>query len=279
MFGESLVTLFIILLTFVISYKGFNNKLFMEGYSFDVDRILINKDYVRLVSSGFLHTSWMHLIFNMLALYAFGSFFEPFLGGAKFLLIYFLSLIGGNGLALFIHKNSGDYTAVGASGAVNGIIYAGIALAPNMGIGFFFLPLSIPAWVFGIVYMLFTIYGIKAKWGNSGHAAHLGGALIGMLIALAMYPEALRVNYLPILLILIPTISFLLLIIYKPEILLIDSFSKKKEQYSIDHQYNLTKAEKQADIDRILEKIHHKGMSSLTRKEREALEKYSKMRK
>lgn len=148
-----------------------------------------------------------------------------------------------------------------------------------MGIGFFFLPISIPAWAFGIAYVIFSIYGINAKWGNSGHEAHLGGALIGMLVALVMYPEVLSINYLPILVILIPTVAFIFVIIYKPEILLSDTFSKKKQHYSIDHEYNFKKAREQADIDGILEKIHRKGMTSLTKKEKEASEQYSKMRR
>jgi membrane associated rhomboid family serine protease len=279
MFEHSLVTLLIIAVTVFVSYKGFSNRLFMESYCFDVDRVLVNKDYIRLVSSGFLHNSWMHLLFNMIALYAFGSMLEPSIGGTKLLIVYFLSLIGGDLLALYIYKASSGYRSVGASGAVNGVIYAGIALFPQMKVGFFFLPLSIPAWVFGIVYVIFTIYGIKAKWGASGHAAHLGGALIGMLIAVAFYPEVLGVNYLPILLILLPTVAFIMLIIYKPEVLLIDSFSKKKQHYSIDHKYNYQKAKEQADIDYILEKIHRKGMKSLTKPEKEALERYARMKR
>ncbi|RYZ31076.1 MAG: rhomboid family intramembrane serine protease [Chitinophagaceae bacterium] len=279
MIEQSLVTLLLVIVTGVISYKGFNNSLFQEAYAFDVDRILFRKDYIRLVSSGFLHNTWMHLIFNMIALYLFGSSLEPYIGGIKILLIYFVSLIGGNLTALLIHKNHGDYTSVGASGAVNGIMFSSIALFPTMGIGFFLLPISIPAWAFGLAYILFSIYGIKAKWGNSGHAAHLGGALIGMLVTIAFYPDVLRVNTLPILLITIPTIAFILLIVYRPTLLLTNSFSKNKERRSIDHDYNYRKAQEQADIDAILEKIHRKGMKSLTRQEKEALEHYSRMRK
>ncbi len=279
MIEQSLVTLLLVIITVVISYKGFNNSFFQEKYAFDIDKIMISKDYFRLVASGFLHTTWMHLIFNMLALYLFGSSLEPFIGGIKILLIYFVSLIGGNLLALLIHKNQGDYTSVGASGGVNGIIFSSIAISPNMGIGFFLLPISIPAWAFGLAYVAFSIYGIKARWGNSGHAAHLGGALIGILVTLALYPEVFSTNYLPILVITLPTIAFILLIVYKPELLLIDSFSKKKQRYSIDHEYNYRKAQQQADIDAILEKIHKNGMKSLTKEEKEALDHYSRMRK
>lgn len=279
MIEHSLVTLVLVLITVAFSYKGFTNKLFQESYAFDVDRILVNKDYIRLISSGFLHNGWLHLIFNMLVLFAFGGILEPLVGGIQLLLIYFVSLIGGNLLALLIHKHHGDYTSVGASGAVNGIVFASIALYPDMGIGFFFLPISIPSWAFGLAYVIFSVYGIKAKWGNSGHAAHLGGALVGMLLAVIMYPEVIRINYLPILVITVPTIAFILLIIYKPEFLLLDSFDRKRNRRSIDQEYNYRKAQQQAGIDSILEKIHRRGMNSLTKREKEALEQYSKMKK
>ncbi|HVF81246.1 MAG TPA: rhomboid family intramembrane serine protease [Flavisolibacter sp.] len=273
------VILLLIVITIYISYKGFKNRAFMQHYGFDVDKVLTHKEYIRILSSGFLHVGWVHLIFNMIALYSFGSMLEPMLGWLPVLVIYFLALIGGSLLALFIHKNNSTYTSVGASGAVNGIIYASIALAPHMGIGLFILPITIPAWAFGLAYVIFSIYGVKAKWGNSGHEAHLGGALTGMLTAIAMYPGAFSINYLPILAIVLPTIAFLLLIVYKPEILFMDAFSKKGRPYTIDHEYNYKKAQQQMDIDNILEKIHKKGLNSLTKREKEALEQYSKMRK
>lgn len=275
---QSLVTLIIVIVTFLISYKGFNNASFQESYAFEIDKILVSKDYIRLVSSGFLHIGWWHLIFNMIVLFAFGGILEPGIGPLKFLLVYFASLVAGNLLALLIHKNHGDYSSVGASGAVNGILFASIAVFPNAGIGFFFLPISIPGWAFGLAYIIFSIYGVKAKWGNSGHAAHLGGALVGMLLVIAMYPEVIRQNYLPVLVILLPTLVFIALIIYKPHILLTDRSVKKRSYRSIDHEYNLRKRQEQQDIDSILEKIHKKGIKSLTKQEREALEKYSKMK-
>lgn len=276
MLEHTLVTLLLVAVTSFISYKGLKDDFFQRKYAFDVERVMVYKEYVRFVSSGFLHSSWMHLIFNMLALLIFGSSLEPVIGSFYLVLIYFASLIGGGLLELLIHKSHSDHSSVGASGAVNGIIFASIALFPNMGIGFFFLPISIPAWAFGLAYVIFSIYGVKARWGNSGHAAHLGGALIGMLIALALYPEAFAANYLPILVITLPTLAFILLIIYKPDFLLTTSFKKQKQKRTIDQEFNYRKTQQQADIDSILEKIHRKGMKSLTREEKEALERYSR---
>ena len=110
-----------------------------------------------------------------------------------------------------------------------------------------------------------------------GHEAHLGGALIGMLIAILMQPSVLSLNYFAILAVLIPTSVFMYIIIYKPHYLLVDNlFYKKSGRYTIDQKYNLEKKQEQLDIDKILEKIHKKGMKSLTKKEKEQLEKYAR---
>src|SRR4051812_34813573 len=94
----------IILLNLIISYRGFRDRSFYDKYSFIVDSVARQKDYKRLVTSGFLHVSWMHLIFNMLSLYFFSASFENFVGPFYYLIIYFAGLIGGNVLSLFIHR-------------------------------------------------------------------------------------------------------------------------------------------------------------------------------
>jgi len=95
----------LIIANIAFSYNGFTNAAFFERYRFEVDRILIYKDYKRLITSGFLHVGWTHLIFNMLSLYAFSGLIEQNLGEIKFLIIYFASLIGGNLFSLFVHRN------------------------------------------------------------------------------------------------------------------------------------------------------------------------------
>ena len=216
----------------------------------------------------------------MLVLFIFSGTIASYLGTAAFLTIYFAGLIGGNLLALLLHRRDSDYSAVGASGAVNGVIFAAIALFPGMKIGIFFLPLSIPSWLYGLLFVAFSIYAIKSRRDNIGHEAHLGGALIGMLVALLWEPSALLRNYLPILAVCIPTLVFMYIIIYRPHLLLIDNFYfKKTHHYSIDHRYNLQKAQEQMDIDKILEKIHKKGLNSLTKKEKQQLEAYSRSKR
>lgn len=268
----------IIIANFIVSWKGFNDRNFYERYEFSIEKIKIYKQYYRLVTSGFLHVNWMHLIFNMLALYFFSASVEFFFGPLQFLLIYFASMIGGDLLSLFIHRYDNGYSSVGASGAVCGIIFAAIAVFPGMGIGFFFIPVSIPAWVYGLAYVLYSIYGIRSRRDNVGHESHLAGALTGMLIAIVIYPSSLAENYITILLIAVPCIAFIYIILTRPHILLIDNrfFKTQKKYHSIDHKYNAEKISRQDEVDRILEKISRKGMKSLTQKEKEILEQYSK---
>jgi membrane associated rhomboid family serine protease len=278
MSGSGIISLLLLILNVIFSIRGFNNPAFFDRYKFEVERILVYKEYIRLISSGFLHVNWFHLIFNTIALAAFSGMVESYLGSFQFLLVYFASLIGGDLLALFIHRNNGDYTAVGASGAICGVIFASIALFPGMNVGLFFLPISMPGWLFGLIFVLVSIYGIKSKRDNIGHEAHLGGALVGMLVGILFVPSALVNNWLTITIILVPTLVFIYLILTRPHILLVDNyfFKQHPKYYNIDHAYNAEKVSKQKEIDRILEKISKSGIRSLSKKEKDALDEYSK---
>jgi membrane associated rhomboid family serine protease len=272
-----IISIAIILINFFVSYRGFSNRNFFNKYNFIVENILVYKQYWRVVTSGFLHINWMHLIFNMVSLYFFSGTLEAYIGPINFLIIYFVGLVGGNLLSLLIHKNSGDYSAVGASGAVSAVVFATIALFPNSQIRFFPLPISLPAWVYGLAYVIYSIYGIRSRANNVGHDAHLGGGIVGMVVALIMYPSSIANNYLPILIIAIPAIAFIYIIIVNPGILLIDSFFYNKHNfYSIDHKYNLEKKKKQDELDELLDKINKRGMNSLSPKEKERLKELSR---
>jgi membrane associated rhomboid family serine protease len=248
-----------------VTYLGLEKRAFFNGHAFNVDGILTQKEYKRMISSGLLHADWMHFAFNMLTLYFFGPILEQQVGPIWFLGIYLISLIGGNLFSLYIHRNHGNYTAIGASGAVSGVVFACIAMFPDMQLGLLFLPFYIPSWAFGLLYVGYSIYGIKSSRDNIGHEAHLGGGVIGLLVALAHSPHLLTQNQLPILLILVPSFIFLILVIYKPEILLLDRGIKRHvSKPTKDEQFNLTKAHKQREIDALLDKINAHGIDSLS---------------
>ena len=214
----TLIVTLIIGVTGYISYLGFEKKTFFYAHAFNVNSILQGKDYKRLFTSGLLHADWMHFGFNMLTLYFFGPILEQKVGPIWFLGIYTISLLGGNILSLYIHKANAHYTAVGASGAVTGIIFACIAMFPDINLYLMLLPIAIPSWAFGLLYVSYSVYGIKSKRDNIGHEAHLGGGIAGLLVALIHSPFMLSENYLPILFILVPSTLFLLVVTRKPKL-------------------------------------------------------------
>ncbi|WP_340154853.1 rhomboid family intramembrane serine protease [uncultured Winogradskyella sp.] len=272
-----ILTLSLIIVNGIVTYKGLNDFTFLDKFSFNVHEILVNKDYKRLITSGFLHVDWVHFTFNMLTLYLFSKSLENSIGILALLILYFASLIGGNLLALYIHRNHPDYTAIGASGAVSGLVFASIGLFPGMELGFILLPIFFPAWLYGIAYVVYSIYGIKSQRDNIGHEAHLGGGIVGLLIAIVINPNIMVTNTLPIMLILIPTLTFLFLIIKKPHVLLVKNpFSKSKNVYTVEDKYNSNKTSKQTELDSILDKINKKGYDKLSKKEKDRLNKLSK---
>lgn len=198
-----LVTIIIIAANVIISYKGFSDYSFFDKYKFQVGGVR-RGEQIRMVSSGFLHADTQHLLFNMLSLYFFADVVIALLSPIQFLLVYFGSLLVGSLLSLYFHKNEYHYSAVGASGAVSGIIYSAILLQPGMNLYMFFIPIPIPAYIFGIGYLLYSIYGMKNRIGNIGHDAHFGGAIGGYLITLILSPWLFETNLLMIVLLAIP---------------------------------------------------------------------------
>lgn len=272
------IPLLLILVNSIVSYKGLTNPAFYESYVFEVEKVLVYKNYKRLITSGFLHTGWLHLILNMFGLYFFSGLLVLDAGGLLFLLVYFISMAAGNLLALYIHRYYSGYRVAGASGAVCGVLFASIALFPGMEIRLFPLPVSLPAWVYGLAFITYTIYGVSSKKDNIGHEAHLGGALAGLLTAISIRPSAVVQNYPVMLLLAVPCIIFLYLIVSRPHILLSGGpfARKKKPTLTVDQRFNADKISRQKEVDAILEKIHQKGMASLSKSEREKLDSYSR---
>ncbi|NEV93367.1 rhomboid family intramembrane serine protease [Psychroflexus sp. YR1-1] len=207
--GLGFIVIAIIAANVLMSYKGFKNSGFFNRYKFEVSSIKAG-DQIRLLSSAFLHVDTTHLFVNMLTLYFFASSVLSFLGTGGLLLVYFGSLILGNLLSLQFHKNESNYTAVGASGAVVGVLYAAILLQPDMMLGLFFI-IPIPAYVFGIGYLFYSIWAMKARRDNVGHDAHFGGAMGGYFITLLLSPWVLQEHLLMVILLAIPIVVLFVL--------------------------------------------------------------------
>ncbi len=198
--ADSPVTVTLLFANIAISiWAMYGNPIYMYKFSEWPYQIWHEKKYYQLITSAFLHANFLHLFFNMFALYTFGSFLEYFFvenfgafeGSLYFFLIYFFSLIFGSVLTVVFHYNDPQYVAVGASGAVSGIVFSYIIFFPQSMLYVFFIPM--PAYLFAFLWIAFSVYGMKKKLGNIGHEAHLGGALGGVISTLILIDGSLRI--------------------------------------------------------------------------------------
>lgn len=187
------IVLLLIAVNVVVSYKGFSDNPFFNKYKFQVGKILEGEKF-RMFTSAFLHADWMHLGLNMYTLYLFGGMVTKDFNNRNFLLIYFGSLIVGSMYSLYQNKKDYYYSAIGASGAVSGIVFSAVMLDPDMRLFMIPIPIPIPGYIFGIGYLLYSIYGMKNKLGNIGHSAHLGGAIGGYVLTLLLRPQVFNNN-------------------------------------------------------------------------------------
>lgn len=269
---ESVIIIFVIFIG-LVSFQGIRYPDFQEKYLLEVDRILIGRQYYRLVTSGFLHSGWLHLIFNMLALSSFGKYIMLEYGIGNFALIYGLSLLGGSLMALYFHRNHGDYQAVGASGAIFGLVFATVITDPVSKISLIFLPHGFPGWIMATVFLALSIWGIKSQFGNIAHEAHFGGALIGMVSVICINPDILNENYAIVALLMVPCLAFLIFVYINPAYMIVDSISVKPFLRKRKRTINYLSREERLNM--LLDKINLHGINSLSKKEKAELEELS----
>jgi membrane associated rhomboid family serine protease len=196
------ITLIIIIITAFVSYIGFQNATAFYKLKFNASLINHNKQYYRFFSYGFVHADWMHLLVNMFVLFSFGTAVENSFAGYfsvrgpfYFLLLYFGGLGFSTLPAFSRHKNNDYYNAVGASGAVSAVLFSAIIMNPQMSIVLLFLPIPTPAWIFGILYLIYSAYMAKRGTDNVGHDAHFWGAVFGLIFTIALNPAFVRIFF------------------------------------------------------------------------------------
>lgn len=207
-----IVTIIIIAANVIISLKGFKDFSFFETYKFNVGGIR-RGEQIRMFSSGFLHGDMQHLLFNMLTLWFFAGNVIHGAGHVNFIIIYVGSLLLGSLLSFYFHKNEYHYSAVGASGAVTGVLYSAILLDPDLSLYMYFIPIPIPGYIFGVGYLLYSMYGMKNRIGNIGHDAHFGGAIGGYVLTIILVSSVLTTNLNMVALLAVPIV--LLYILHK----------------------------------------------------------------
>lgn len=290
------ITLLLLVANLVFSIYAFQTPGILDKYKFNVGAVLHRKEYHRILTSGFLHANFVHLFVNLLSLYFcgpvvyafFATIFGPFAGGVAYLVTYFASMVVGDLLALVTKKNNLSYSAVGASGAISGLIFAFVYFVPEAEIRLFFL-IPCPAWLFAILFVGYSLFGIRTGHGRWAHEGHLGGAILGMLIAVALVPSLLQSNWWIVAVLVIPTATFLYLTIARPDIsnqIMQGRFNFQRQRRGprvvVRDPRGQQKAKKpkpnqtpQEEMDDLLDRVARKGYDGLTREEKLRLDELS----
>lgn len=267
----TICTYVIIVLTVFCSFIGFHDPAFTEKFIFAPTEILAVKQYYRLFTSAFLHADLRHLAYNMFSLFFFGRIMEAAVGSREFLLIYFASIVGGSLLSLWLHRHH-EYRAYGASGGVCGVVFSYIALAPNNTIlAHMFLP--IPAWAYGILFLIGSWFALKQGRDNIGHDAHIGGAVIGLWLTGALQPWAIRQNLMWFLI--LSAISVVLFIYFLKNPMLLPLGSVNWNRQKKVSRAKALPPDETLEVDAILDKISRDGFDSLTPEEKALLDRVS----
>jgi membrane associated rhomboid family serine protease len=269
-------TLLICVATFIVTWRAFFDEPLRDRLLFRPQNILAHKEWYRLVSSALIHADWMHVGFNLYALYSFGTALELSWGTSVLVLIYGTSVLGGSLLSLFLHRFH-DYAALGASGGVCGVIFATIFLLPGTAVNLFFLPTGIPGPIFAVLYLVGTFVALRRGIGNIGHDAHFGGAVAGLLWALVFAPHNCLASPVLFGLAVLVALGGLLVLARDPFQIpgRLPLFNQPQFRPNLRYQrYDESRIRRQTqiEIDRILDKVSAQGLDSLTPGERATLE-------
>ena len=171
------------------AYTLLANPSLIDKWAFKPYRVVRGKEWSRWLTAGFVHVSFMHLLFNMITLFYFGPEIEGAVGSGRFLVIYLGSELAANALTYWKYKDNPQYSAVGASGAISGVLFAFCLFAP-FAMLYIFFAIPMPAILFAVLYVVLSIYASRREVGRVAHEAHLGGALGGLVLTILLYPAS-----------------------------------------------------------------------------------------
>ena len=191
------LNLLLIIVTVGISLLAFQNADTKYKLIFSPTIIESRKEWYRFLTCGFIHADYMHLGVNMYVLYMFGGYVEKYYeafmvaGGFKYIFMYLLTIVLANVRTFFKERDNHGYFSLGASGGVSGVVFSFMIMNPNAGLGLLFIPISIPAYIFGPLYLLYSHCMSRRGGGNINHDAHLWGAIVGVLLTIIFQPEVI----------------------------------------------------------------------------------------
>jgi len=190
------MTLVIIIATALISWAAFNNPRLLDRLILWPPAIERQKQYDRLVTHGFIHADFGHLLFNMITLFFFGAQVEGVFAERitvfGYLLFYLSAIVVAILPTYSRHRHDAYYRSLGASGAVSAVLFASILMSPWTGIYIFFIPIPVPAILYAVLYVGYSIWMDRRGTDNVNHSAHLWGAAYGVMFTLIMDPGMLQ---------------------------------------------------------------------------------------
>ncbi len=181
------VASFIFVLTLGTSLLAFSNQNIYAKFILNPYEVSRGYRVYTIITSGLIHADWNHLFFNMLSYYFFAFQLEAVLGHWQFGVLYLVTMILADLPSIYKHKEDSWYNTLGASGAISAVIFSAILFNPKGQMGLIFLPFMIPAWIFGILYLVYCHFASKHARDNINHDAHLFGALSGILITIILH--------------------------------------------------------------------------------------------
>jgi len=186
-------SLLVIIVTVVVSLIGLQVKpeIITKGV-FRPYYLLRNREYYTLITSGLLHASGSHLLFNMLTLYFFAPQLEREIGTTQFAVLYFAALILSEARTWLQQRNNPNYASLGASGAVSAVLFASIVYFPYQSLYIIPIPIPIPAPLFAVGYLVYSWYSSRYGRDNINHTAHIDGAIVGLLFVALTNPGVYR---------------------------------------------------------------------------------------
>lgn len=186
------ITFSIIAVTSAVSLAAlFMNPKLQEWGMLRPYRAIREKSWYELFTSGFLHANVPHLFVNMFVLLFFGMELERALGPIHFVTLYVSGIFASAIPTLIKFKDDPRYATLGASGAVGSVLFAFIFLFPTEKLILVLLPIPIPAWLFAILYLIYSIYETKKRRGKVNHEAHIAGALWGIIYMIMFVPNSI----------------------------------------------------------------------------------------
>ncbi|MFC2112737.1 rhomboid family intramembrane serine protease [Bacteroidota bacterium] len=196
------MTIVILIVTLIITVVAFYSEEVMSRLMLNPYQVLHKREWYRLITHGFLHADWTHLIINMVVLYSFGSNVERWFQQLKmsgyidspalsYSILYFGGIIISSLITLYRHRNNRWYNSVGASGAVSAVIFTSIFFSPLDRL-YFFAVLPIPGIVFAVLYLVYSSYMGRRNRDNINHDAHFLGAVYGFVFPILIDLDLLK---------------------------------------------------------------------------------------